>query len=239
MDYRRPDARQIRSPRDAELAARDWMHFLGYADARVTTGGPDGGVDVKSSRAIAQVKATSTVVGSPVVQQLVGVAEVEGKAGMLFSLAGYSQRAIHWAKRSGIALFRLDLSGNLAPINERAKHLYELAQGHIVGWAATRAELETLVTEGKAAQIYGYFDLPAGYPGYWSIRVDLEGTAYRSSDFAGTGERVEQSVAAAVDFISRELDRISIGFWDCRVLLKVAGKERAFRPRLNYPAMHR
>jgi hypothetical protein len=41
---------------DAELVVCDWMKMHGYLDARLTTSGADGGVDVVSRRAVAQVK---------------------------------------------------------------------------------------------------------------------------------------------------------------------------------------
>ncbi|MDV7091081.1 hypothetical protein [Rhodococcus opacus] len=46
----------ITTPEAAELNAAARMRELGYPDARVTGRGADGGVDVVSDRAVAQVK---------------------------------------------------------------------------------------------------------------------------------------------------------------------------------------
>src|SRR5437763_10631632 len=55
----------IRSPDEAELVAAEWMRHLGFPDARCTGAGTDGGVDVRSAGAGAQVKAQLSPVGRP------------------------------------------------------------------------------------------------------------------------------------------------------------------------------
>lgn len=66
----------IRSPRDAEEAACAWMRDNGYPNARLTPRGPDRGVDVRSSLAVAQVKAETSPVGVEAIQRLLGIANV-------------------------------------------------------------------------------------------------------------------------------------------------------------------
>ncbi|WP_405859944.1 restriction endonuclease [Streptomyces sp. NBC_00090] len=56
-------ARSIRTWQDAELAAVDHMHGLGFTDAQMTGAGADGGIDVIARDAIAQVKHYSQPVG--------------------------------------------------------------------------------------------------------------------------------------------------------------------------------
>lgn len=60
---------------DAEELARWHMReVLGFADTELTPRGADGGIDVVSSHALAQVKHYTTPVGSPEVQQHAGAA---------------------------------------------------------------------------------------------------------------------------------------------------------------------
>lgn len=119
----RPEACAIRSPRDAETNAARWMRHLGFSDAEPTAVGADEGIDVAARHAVAQVKAMMTPVGRPDVQNLAGVAAVEGKLGIFFSLSGYTKQAIDWAERAGVALFDFDLMGDPSPVNEFAAEL--------------------------------------------------------------------------------------------------------------------
>ena len=74
-----PPTEFIRNPGDAELRARELMEFMGFADAQIGPRGPDGGVDVTSSRAVAQVKAQMKPTGRPVIQALHGVASLQSR----------------------------------------------------------------------------------------------------------------------------------------------------------------
>ena len=85
-------ARTIRSPDDAEQVAAEWMRHLGFGDARCTGAGTDGGVDVRSREAVAQVKAQLTPVGRPELQALYGVARSEGCQPLFFSAPATSMR---------------------------------------------------------------------------------------------------------------------------------------------------
>ena len=121
----KPEQRLIRSPRDAELTAEAWMRYFGFDDARVTPVGADEGIDVDSSRAVAQVKAHMVPIGRPDVQNLAGVAAAEKKMGIFFALNGYTPQAIAWADRADIALFSFDLQGEPEAINVHARRLME------------------------------------------------------------------------------------------------------------------
>lgn len=117
-----PAPRQINSWEMAEQNAADWMRYWGYADARVTQGGADGGVDVTSRSALAQVKFEARQVGSPTLQRLVGARRnAHHKQLMFFSGVGYARPAIEYADAMEIALFTYDLLGAVTPVNPRGE----------------------------------------------------------------------------------------------------------------------
>lgn len=125
-----PPARTIRSFRDAELLAAEWLMFLGYGTARITPAGNDGGLDAVAERAVAQVKFQALKVGRPLIQALHGAAVVEGKQGVFFASAGYSPEGVKWADRAGIPLFRFDLQGTPEAANPpAARQLAQVLQG--------------------------------------------------------------------------------------------------------------
>lgn len=100
---------------------RDW---LGFPDARVTPKGPDGGVDVTSSRALAQVKWQGAAVGRPELQRLFGARGHDSNKQLLFFAAsGYSMNAITYADQVGIALFTYNPVGELTCLNGAAETL--------------------------------------------------------------------------------------------------------------------
>jgi hypothetical protein len=117
----------IRSPDDAEQAAAEWMRHLGFDDARCTGAGTDGGVDVRSRQAVAQVKAQLSPVGRPELQALYGVARSEGRTPLFFSLMAYTAAALSWADEVGMALFRFDHAGLVGPVNTAAEALIAAA----------------------------------------------------------------------------------------------------------------
>lgn len=113
----------IRNSRDAEEVAAIWMRTHGFVDAILTGLGADGGVDVVSSGAIAQVKAQTSRTARPEVQQLYGIASAQGKLPLFFSLGGYARTASEWAAQQGVALFTFDLQSAVEPVNELAATL--------------------------------------------------------------------------------------------------------------------
>jgi hypothetical protein len=119
----------IRSPDDAEQVAAEWMRHLGFDDARCTGAGTDGGVDVRSREAVAQVKAQLTPVGRPELQALYGVARSEGRRPLFFSLMSYTAAALSWADGVGMALFRFDHAGLVEPVNVAAESLLAAVGG--------------------------------------------------------------------------------------------------------------
>ncbi|MGY1580899.1 restriction endonuclease [Streptomyces sp. MN13] len=67
-----PARRPVRSWQEAERNAAAWMRHWGYHDAAARPGGADGGVDVRSARALGQVKFQAHAVGRPELQRLFG-----------------------------------------------------------------------------------------------------------------------------------------------------------------------
>jgi len=116
-----PPQALIRSPEDAELAAAAALRWLGHRSCSVTPPGPDGGIDVSATDAVAQVKTEMSPTGRPVLQSIHGAAQVERKTAYCFSLAGYTDGAIEWAHRAGIRLFRFDMQGQAEPVNIAAQ----------------------------------------------------------------------------------------------------------------------
>lgn len=94
------------SPRGAEFLCRDWMRFLGIADAEVTRSHADGGVDVTSSTHVAQVKHYTGSVGAPEVQQLVGVAHTTRREPIFFTSGKYTPAALAAAEAVDMPLIR-------------------------------------------------------------------------------------------------------------------------------------
>ncbi|HEV7862402.1 MAG TPA: restriction endonuclease [Acidimicrobiia bacterium] len=122
-------ARTIRSPDDAEQVAAEWMRHLGFDDARCTAAGTDGGVDVRSRGAVAQVKAQLAPVGRPELQALYGIARSEGRLPLFFSLMSYTAAAQGWADEVGMALFRFDHAGMVEAVNGAGEALLAAAGG--------------------------------------------------------------------------------------------------------------
>ena len=94
--------------------------MLGDESVRLTGLGPDGGVDIRGSSVVAQVKAQVAPVGASIIQQLCGVATVENKFGAVYGLAGFTPDARKFADKANVALFEFDLAGDAKPVNNSA-----------------------------------------------------------------------------------------------------------------------
>lgn len=115
--------RLLRSPADFEEAAADWMRLWGYHSVRRTAAGRDGGIDVESVEAVAQVKAWMVPVGSPEIQQLKGTAH-DGRFALFFSLTDYTVAAVRFADQAAVALFRFSgYNGEIEAVNVCAREL--------------------------------------------------------------------------------------------------------------------
>lgn len=93
------------------------MRYWGFVDASVTGGSADGGIDIISIGALAQVKFEAHQVGRPTLQRLVGASRRSDRLLLFFSGAGYAAPAIEYAEEMEIALFKFDLLGRMAPAN--------------------------------------------------------------------------------------------------------------------------
>ncbi|MFI6877677.1 restriction endonuclease [Streptomyces sp. NPDC050400] len=107
--------------RAAEHLAAQHMQRLGHHDARVTQGGADGGIDVRSATGVAQVKYQSRPAGRPVVQNLVGAAPRSNPVLYFYCSAGFTGPAREFADQIGIRLFRFDEFGRVLPVNSVAE----------------------------------------------------------------------------------------------------------------------
>lgn len=119
--------------RDAENVAAAWLRRLGHPDAERTKDGPDGGNDVESKSAVAQVKFWKTKnVGLKDVQRINGSGKV-GQARYFFAVKGYTKAAIRWAGsvENRVALFVFEPDGNLVAVNNHAKHALWKATPHL------------------------------------------------------------------------------------------------------------
>ena len=109
---------------DAEHNAARWMSHWGYSDAQVTAGGADGGIDVVSSHAVAQVKFKAQQVGGPDIQRLAGAGfSHPGKQLIFFTGTSYSSNAFQVAEDASVALFTYALNGDVSAANAMAAYI--------------------------------------------------------------------------------------------------------------------
>lgn len=106
-----------------QRALQHMKEVLEFADATLHDPGPDGGVDVSSKNAAAQVKYHINKVGFPYVAQIKGVAVTSGRIPVFYSRAGYIASAFTFASKSGVALFAWQDGGSPAPCNAAASAL--------------------------------------------------------------------------------------------------------------------
>ena len=152
----------------AEELAAAHMRQLGFLDAKRTKAGADGGIDVVSADAVAQVKFLSHPVGSPDVQRLKGAAH-EVEHAIFYSSSGYSEAAATWAQGAGVALFAYDTRNSVSPVNAAAaamtkgtdaslairagKILASEREGRHYLTGVLNAVTETYFTEARASQL--------------------------------------------------------------------------------------
>lgn len=116
------------SPEGAEHLVADWMRHLGAENVRVTDFTSDGGIDVDSDQYVAQVKLYSTTtVGRPEVQQLVGAALVNRKKALFFTSSAYTAEAKRYAAQAEVALFKfVPEEGTLIGVNPLGSGIREI-----------------------------------------------------------------------------------------------------------------
>nr|WP_276544718.1 restriction endonuclease [Brevibacterium luteolum] len=112
-----------------EEQARKWMVWLGFEDAVLTPPGPDGGIDIVSDVAVAQVKLYASQIGIDKINEFAGAsAPYPGRIMIYFAASGYTKSAVARADQaqSEIALFVLT-QFDIEPVNEVAQNLYAYA----------------------------------------------------------------------------------------------------------------
>lgn len=139
-----PAPRLIKTARAAEEYAAEYLRAIGFPDATVTHPGADGGVDVRSVHALAQVKMEGVATGRPVIQALFGVASYEAKQPVFFSLAGYTSGALAWATGAGVACFEFEFDGEVSARNAPAQALLAGGTPRDRGEADEKAETQAL-----------------------------------------------------------------------------------------------
>jgi hypothetical protein len=145
----KPEPREVKSWQAAEANAAAWMRHWGFPDAGVTESGRDGGIDVRATGALAQVKREAKPVGRPAVQNLVGARGRDASLHLFFfSLSGYSQTAFEYAAQIGIALFQYDRFGSMTGVNARARRIVDRA----------REPVPTIEAPGEDAKVMRMFD---------------------------------------------------------------------------------
>ncbi|CAL9509929.1 hypothetical protein SUDANB105_03588 [Streptomyces sp. enrichment culture] len=124
-----PARRPIRSWQEAERNAAAWMRHWGYHDAAARPGGADGGVDVRSTRALGQVKFQAHAVGRPELQRLFGARGRHMDRQLLFFTgSSYASTAVEYAAENDIALFVYALDGAMNPVNAAARRISSAAR---------------------------------------------------------------------------------------------------------------
>jgi hypothetical protein len=96
----------VKNWQKAEHLVAEFITHLGFDGVELEQGGADGGVDVRvPGLLVAQVKATKSRVGRPVIQQIYGIGQAESAFPAVFSLSGFSKQAVKWANEQSVALF--------------------------------------------------------------------------------------------------------------------------------------
>lgn len=151
----------INSWADAELAVADALVGWGFKSVGRTSGGADGGVDVRAVGLVCQVKAQmSGATGRPIAQQIAGIAAAESSAAALFSLAPFTAEAEEWSEEAGVALFTLRGDGECRPANPSAQALV-LAVSYGEEQRARFAELvRSFPAEVDSMGFDGYHEVP-------------------------------------------------------------------------------
>lgn len=120
---RLPEPRMLKGHEAAEVYAAEVLSALGFTRVVRTPSGADGGVDVVGDDVVAQVKMEALPTGRDRLQAIFGIAALEGKRAVFFSLAGYTAQAVEWGERAGIALFEFAFDGSIRAVNEVASRI--------------------------------------------------------------------------------------------------------------------
>lgn len=119
-----PAPNQNLNPRSAELHVEEWMAHWGFLDARATPVGPDGGFDVVSTRAAAQVKFRNQPSTLDQINSFHGACNGNYEFEIFVSRSGFTEPARIAADRYGMALFEFAQDGTPRPVNAAADSIF-------------------------------------------------------------------------------------------------------------------
>jgi hypothetical protein len=91
------------TPGPAEAVA--WLRRCGLPADLAPLDGGGAGISLPGVSVI--LRRTSRRIGAPAIQADFGVASVEGRMPMIFSVSGFTRDAVRWAERAGIALWTM------------------------------------------------------------------------------------------------------------------------------------
>ena len=118
------------SPEGAEILCAQWMSYIGFEGVQVTQFSGDGGVDIESQTAIAQVKHYGGSVGVSEIRELVGVSHVDGRTPIFFTSGSYTRDAMKFGDEAGVIMFIYDAeAGFLHPENVAAREMISRSLG--------------------------------------------------------------------------------------------------------------
>ncbi|WP_103501835.1 MULTISPECIES: hypothetical protein [unclassified Streptomyces] len=110
----------IRTSYDAVSCAGHFLRWLGYQDVRTAMPRPASGIDLRGSRVLGVVDATTVPTALRDVETLWLHGMSEELTPVAFSLAGYERAARARADELRLPLFVLDLTGTPQPVNDAA-----------------------------------------------------------------------------------------------------------------------
>ncbi|MGW0324780.1 restriction endonuclease [Nocardia sp. NPDC003183] len=138
---------------EAEENAAVQMCSLGFSDARVTASGADGGIDVRASGAIAQVKWRAGQVGRPELQRLFGARGKRFELQLFFFAASpYSAHAVSYANEVDMALYMYDPTGRITAVNPVARRIAARASAPAVDAPSRPASEKRLQASAAASR---------------------------------------------------------------------------------------
>ena len=110
--------------RSAELLVEEWMAHWGFHDAQATPVGPDGGFDVLSTRAAAQVKYRGQPTPLDQINAFHGACNGRFEHEIFVSKSGFTKPAREAADDYQMALFSLAIDGTPIPENIQARRIF-------------------------------------------------------------------------------------------------------------------
>lgn len=146
MDY-------ITDAHQAELNAERLLSEWGFTDAVATTGGADGGIDVRATGALAQVKWKGGVTGRPDLQRLYGARGSGTEQLVFFSASGYSSQAVEYANQIGMALYTYDPTGAATLVSARGVNPSTTEVRPGISWRMTATICAIIVAVASAVAL--------------------------------------------------------------------------------------